>query len=416
MIEKYLTRLPFYSKTWFQFVLFVLRRFEADRCREQAGSLTYTTLFAVVPMLTVFLVIISSIKALEPARQQLQQLIYSNFLPKTTIAFDKVLTAFTDKSNNLTIIGILFLFVTTVMMLTSIENVFNRIWRVREKRGGMIGFMRYWTIISLGPIILGSAFVLSSTVASMNLLSSHLAGYEVDGAFLLWVISFTLSILGFFILYWTIPNRSVPIKAALFAGIFSASIFELLKNLFGYIMSNFTSYEIIYGAFAALPIFLLWIFLSWNIVLLGVEISYALTAFYTGKEQRRHPVIMLLDILQLFHLKQQNGESMSDKEALDVLGREEIGHWPSYVLLLEQQNLVKRTDNNEYVLVRNLTQVDFWSFYKSLPYPLPRRPDVKNIHIDDHEWMQRIGPMFEEADDYLAAKLSLPLASIFEQR
>ncbi|WP_336930453.1 YihY family inner membrane protein [Acinetobacter tandoii] len=416
MIEKYLTRLPFYSKTWFQFVLFVLRRFEADRCREQAGSLTYTTLFAVVPMLTVFLVIISSIKALEPARQQLQQLIYSNFLPKTTIAFDKVLTAFTDKSNNLTIIGILFLFVTTVMMLTSIENVFNRIWRVREKRGGMIGFMRYWTIISLGPIILGSAFVLSSTVASMNLLSSHLAGYEVDGAFLLWVISFTLSILGFFILYWTIPNRSVPIKAALFAGIFSASVFELLKNLFGYIMSNFTSYEIIYGAFAALPIFLLWIFLSWNIVLLGVEISYALTAFYTGKEQRRHPVIMLLDILQLFHLKQQNGESMSDKEALDVLGREEIGHWPSYVLLLEQQNLVKRTDNNEYVLVRNLTQVDFWSFYKSLPYPLPRRPDVKNIHLDDHEWMQRIGPMFEEADDYLAAKLSLPLASIFEQR
>ena len=416
MIEKYLVRLPFYSKTWFQFVLFVLRRFEADRCREQAGSLTYTTLFAVVPMLTVFLVIISSIKALEPARQQLQQLIYSNFLPKTTIAFDKVLTAFTDKSSNLTVIGVLFLFITTVMMLTSIENVFNRIWRVREKRGGMIGFMRYWTIISLGPIILGSAFVLSSTVASMNLLSSHLAGYEVDGAFLLWILSFSLSILGFFILYWTIPNRSVPIKAAIYAGIFSASVFELLKNLFGYIMSNFTSYEIIYGAFAALPIFLLWIFLSWNIVLLGVEISYALTAFYTGKEQRRHPVIMLLDILQLFHLKQQSGQSMSDKEALDVLGREEIGHWPSYVLLLEQQNLVKRTDNNEYVLVRNLSQVDFWSFYKQLPYPLPRRVDVKNIHADDHEWMQRIGPAFEEADDYLSAKLAMPLASIFEQR
>ncbi len=109
MIVKYLKKLPFYEKHWFQFVLFVLRRFEADRCREQAGSLTYTTLFAVVPMLTVFLVTISSIKALEPARQQLQQLIYSNFLPKTTIAFDKALNAFTDKSSNLTIIGILFL-------------------------------------------------------------------------------------------------------------------------------------------------------------------------------------------------------------------------------------------------------------------------------------------------------------------
>ena len=190
MLEQYLRKLPFYEKTWFQFVLFVLRRFEADRCREQAGSLTYTTLFAVVPMLTVFLVIISSIKALEPARQQLQQLIYSNFLPKTTIAFDKALNAFTDKSSNLTIIGILFLFVTTVMMLTSIEKVFNRIWRVRETRGGIIGFMRYWTIISLGPILLGSAFVISSTMASLNVLSNNFAGYELNGAFVLWLISF----------------------------------------------------------------------------------------------------------------------------------------------------------------------------------------------------------------------------------
>jgi membrane protein len=91
----FLKKLP-YDKTWFQFILFVLRRFEADRC-EHAGALTYTTLFAVVPMLTVFLVIISSIKALEPARQQ-QQLIYSNFLPKSTIAFDRILNSFTEKS------------------------------------------------------------------------------------------------------------------------------------------------------------------------------------------------------------------------------------------------------------------------------------------------------------------------------
>lgn len=88
-------------------------------------------------MLTVFLVIISSIKALEPARQQLQQLIYSHFLPRTTIAFDKAFTAFTDKSSNLTVIGILFLFVTTVMMLSSIETVFNRIWRVKKREAGL---------------------------------------------------------------------------------------------------------------------------------------------------------------------------------------------------------------------------------------------------------------------------------------
>ena len=299
-----LKKLPFYDKTWFQFIFFVLKRFEADRCREQAGSLTYTTLFAVVPMLTVFLVIISSIKALEPARQQLQQMIYSNFLPKTSIAFDKAFNVFTENSSNLTVIGVLFLFITTVMMLTSIETVFNRIWRVTDTRSGIVGFMRYWTIISLGPILLGSAFAISSTLASMSILSNSFGGYQLDGAFLLKMLSFGLTILGFFILYWTIPNRTVPIRAAMIAGLFGAVVFELLKHLFGFVMTNFTSYTIVYGAFAAIPIFLLWIFLSWNIVLLGVEISYALTAFHAHQTQNRHPILMLLELLQLFYNKQ----------------------------------------------------------------------------------------------------------------
>jgi membrane protein len=414
MLEKYLKKLPFYDHTWFQFIFFVIRRFEADKCRDQAGSLTYTTLFAVVPMLTVFLVIISSIKALEPARQQIQQLIYSNFLPKTTIAFDKALSAFADKSSNLTVIGVLFLFVTTVMMLTSIETAFNRIWRVKETRGGIMGFMRYWTIISLGPILLGSAFVISSALASMNVLSNNFAGYELNGAFILWAISFGLTLVGFFILYWTIPNRSVPVKSAIVAAIFSATVFEGLKNLFGFVMSNFTSYEIVYGAFAAVPIFLLWIFLSWNIILLGVEISFAMTAFNSEKEQKRHPLIMLLDLLQLFYAKQKLGKPVTESQALEVLGREEIGCWPAYVELLEKQNLIQRTDNNDYVLSRNLNEVDFWQFYTQLPYTLPQRKDVGNIHPDD-EWMQKLGPALIDADDYLAAKLSIPLSKILDR-
>lgn len=414
-INRYLKNLPFLEKTWFQFIVFVLRRFEADRCRDQAGSLTYTTLFAVVPMLTVFLVIISSIKALEPARQQLQQLIYSNFLPKSTIAFDKALNAFTDKSSNLTIIGVLFLFVTTVLMLTSIETVFNRIWRVKETRTGLVGFMRYWTIISLGPIVLGSAFVLSSTVASMNILSNNFAGYQLDGSFILWLISFLLTIVGFFILYWTIPNRTVPIFSAAIAACFSASIFEILKRLFGWIMSNFTSYEIVYGAFAAVPIFLLWIYLSWNIILLGVEVSYALTAFHSGKEEKRHPILMLLDMLELFYKKQQIGESVTEKELLNIVGRGELGRLPAFILQLEAQNLIKRTDKDDYVLVRNLAQVDFWSFFTALPYPLPLRDDVNNVHQDD-EWIEILGPSLVDSNDYLAAKLSIPLSTIFEQK
>lgn len=412
MLEK-IKSLPILKEQWLQFIIFVIKRFEADRCRDQAGSLTYTTLFAVVPMLTVFLVIISSIKALEPARQQLQTWIYSNLLPKTTIAFDKALNSFTDKSSNLTVIGVLFLFVTTVMMISSIEEAFNRIWRVNKSRGGIVGFMRYWTIISLGPIILGTAFAISSALASLNLLSSTMGGYQINFELLLWFISFGLTCLGFSLLYWTIPNRQVPIKSAFIAGVFSGTVFELLKNLFGFIMSNFTSYELVYGAFAAIPIFLLWIYTSWVVVLLGVEVSFALTAFRSHKTITRHPIIMLLDVLDLFYQRQKSGLSVSDKEALDILGRGEIGRWTSFIAILEKQKIIGCTDDNEYVLIRNLDQIDFWSFISQLPYPLPHRQDLGKLHADD-VWMQRIGPALAEADDYLAAKLSIPLSKIFE--
>ena len=414
MLEK-IKALPIFQKQWMQFIIFVIKRFEGDRCRDQAGSLTYTTLFAVVPMLTVFLVIVSSIKALEPARQQLQSWIYSNLLPKTNMAFDNVLSSFTEKSSNLTIIGVLFLFVTTVMMISSIEEAFNRIWRVTKSRGGIVGFMRYWTIISLGPIILGTAFAISSTLASLNLLSNTVGGYQLNFELLLWFISFGLTCLGFSLLYWTIPNRQVPMKSAFIAGVFSGTVFELLKNLFGFIMSNFTSYELVYGAFAALPIFLLWIYTSWIVVLLGVEISFAITAFQSDKTITRHPTLMLLDILNLFYQKQKAGLSVSDKEAMDILGRGEIGRWTNFIALLEKQKIIGRTDDNEYVLIRNLDQIDFWNFISQLPYPLPHRKDLGKVHADD-TWIQKIGPSLAEADDYLAAKLSIPLSKIFETK
>ena len=98
-----------------------------------------------------------------------------------------------------------------------------------------------------------------------------------------------------------------------------------------------------------------------------------------------------------------------------MLGRSEIGRWPGYVSLLEKQNLIRKTDNNEYVLARNLDSLDFWTLYKSLPYPLPRQDDLNHVQNDD-VWMQHIGALLIESDKYLTEKLSIPLSELFDER
>lgn len=134
-----------------------------------------------------------------------------------------------------------------------------------------------------------------------------------------------------------------------------------------------------------------------------------------GKNTKRHPVIMLLSLLNLFYERQQTGNSVTEVEALDILGCDEAGALPSFILMLEQQNLIKRTDDNKYALVRNLSQVNFWAFYQQLPYPLPNQTDIENIVLRE-PWMEKLIPQLLESDQYLAAKLSIPLSTIFEQK
>lgn len=404
-------KLPFRDSYWFKLFIFVIKRFEQDQCRDKAGSLTYTTMLALVPILTVFLVILSSIPALSSARAQIQQTIYSNLLPSSSSQVTQYLNDFAEKSTNLTAVGVIFLFVTAVMTLSTIEQSFNQVWKVRRPRGGVVGFMRYWTIISLGPILLGAAFALSSALTSLELLNRNVAGYSVDWAIWIQLTSFVLTCAGFTFLYWLIPNCKVPVKEAAIAGVVIGILFELLKSSFGFVMSNFTSYDQVYGAFAALPVFLLWIYLSWNLILLGVELSYALTVFHSVDHLPRHPVLALLDILQLFYNRQKTGDTVLDIEAMQILGRGEVEKWTEYAEILHSNELIQKTESGDYVLSRNLDEVDFWTFYKTLPYPLPRRNDLDRVYSDD-DWAKVIGPYLIESDDYLSAKLSVPLSKI----
>jgi membrane protein len=416
MYNTFIKKLPFYKRPWFQFLLFVVVRFEKNSCRDRAAALTYTTMLSLIPMLTVFVVVLSTVPAFSPALSKIQNTLYSYLLPESSTAVSQYLDEFADKSTSLTAIGIIFLFVTSVMMLSSIEQAFNKIWNINNLRGGAIGFMRSWMVISLGPLLMGSAFGLSSTITSIEFLNSNVAGYSIDWAVWLKLASVGLTLFGFTFMYWMIPNRKVPFRNALLAGCMAGILFELLKSVFGFFMTHFTSYQVVYGAFAALPVFLLWIYLSWNIVLLGVEISYAITMFRDADTAPRHPVLSLLYILHLFYVRQKTGTPVTESEMMSLLGKQEVEDWPVFTQILKDQSLIHKTDLGDYVLCRNLDQVDFWTFYQGLPYPLPRLEDLQNCNTaaSGDEWSMRIIPHLVTSDTFLAKHLSIPLSQLLD--
>lgn len=414
-MTQFLNKLPFAHYAWFMYLRLLVRHFNEDECQQKAASLTYTTLLAIVPVLTVTLVIFSSVPALQGVRDQVQNTIYNNVMPSSGAQISTYIQTFAEKSSNLGIVGVLGLFVTAILTLITIEHAFNKIWRVDDRSGGVASLVRYWVMITLGPIILGVVFGASSAISSLNFLNQKIAGYGIDWGVWAYLLSFGMTMIGFIGMYWFIPKAQVPIKNAAIAGVVIAVLFELLKQIFGTVMTNFTSYEAIYGAFAALPIFLLWIYLSWNLILLGVLISYTLTIFDTKEVAVRHPLLSLLDMLNLVYKNYKKGNSVSENEMRAMLGRKELPKWHMYLNQLQSNNLITRTDDHRYTLKTDLHTVNLWQFYKNLPYPLPIRAELEVLKSADYD------PWFVELYDHLikiektaSTELEISLANLFD--
>lgn len=393
------------------FIRFVLRHFTHDSRNQHAVVLTYTTLFAVVPMMTVTFAILSSIPSMQAVSDSLQQFVFRHFIPSSGMAVQQHLQEFSRQARHLTLIGSSMLFVTAILMLVTIEKAFNQIWRVREGRKGMLSFLRYWAVLSLGPLLLGAGFALSSYMMSLQLFSSaaDLVNHVLPGMRLL---TFLLGVTGFTLLYVTVPNCKVPFRAALAGGVVAALLFEAGKSVFTVFISTFSSYTLVYGAFAVFPAFLLWIYLGWSIVLLGVEVSRAMTLYRLKGRRYRHPVLALMDVLQLFWERHREGGTVSDLEIMGVLGEQEEEAWLDFAPLLEKQRIIRRTDSGSYMLARDLGGIDFYRFYRGLPWPLPTPADLAGLE-DNPRWLRHLQPALVAADQRLAETLNLSLAGLF---
>ena len=256
-------------------VLFAHRRLREESLPQVAGSLTFTTVFALVPLLTIALAIFTTFPLFNTFRTSLEAYFVQSVMPKSiSSTILNYLTMFASKATRLSAVGAVALIFTSIAMMNLIERVFNRIWRVRGERSWTRRILVYWAIITLGPLLIGVSLTLSSQVfmATVDLFGR----VPVVGAIIYTTASLALTTAGFTLLYLAVPNRDVDWQDAAWGGLVAGLAFELAKRGFAIFITQFPTNSKIYGALAALPLFLLWVYVSWVITLIGALLVAAL--------------------------------------------------------------------------------------------------------------------------------------------
>ncbi|MCP1119820.1 YihY family inner membrane protein [Robbsia andropogonis] len=267
-----------------------LARFAAQRCARDrvpqvAGSLTFTTVLSIVPLITVAFAIFTAFPIFASFQDAVQNFLSDRLMPPSVNQqIFEYLNEFAAKAKALTTAGMVFLVLTSLITMMTIESALNVIWRVRKPRPLVQRLLIYWAVLTLAPVIFGISVSLSTYLLTQSM--SRVSGaLEVEPTLKQWVLSFAalpITAAGFTLLYVFVPNCRVAWKDALIGGCGAALAIEVTKRGFGLYIRHFPTYTAVYGAFAAIPIFLIWVYLSWFITLFGATLTSALPAIRAG--------------------------------------------------------------------------------------------------------------------------------------
>lgn len=248
----------------------LIMRIRRDEIAIEASALAYTTILALVPAVTIVLSIFAMVPAFQPLKKELMEFTTQNFLPVFADAIVDSITTFVEHAASTTITGAIMLIVVSLMMIRSVDLALNRIWRGGRRKISMT-FAIYWTLLTVGPL----TFAILLWATSQLIASSLIVEYELAAAvkILYFILPFIVEMGMMFALYTIIPVANVRVTDALCGALFTAVAFELLKRFFSIFILNFSSYEAIYGALAAAPVLMIWIYLNWWLVLIGAEIT-----------------------------------------------------------------------------------------------------------------------------------------------
>ena len=263
------------------FLRFVLRRWSEDRCPQVASSLAFTTLLAMAPVFAISVALLSSAPFFEQVMVNVKVFLLLNLAPEIAgRIITEYMTQIQRNAARLTTLGVSVLFVTAVALMFTIDRTFNTIWRVRRRRPYWVSLVVYPLLMLALPVLIGVSVTVTTYVAT---LSAGVGVPEFANPVLLRFVPVLFSAFTFFALYKLLPQGHVPWRHAALGGIVAAVLFEAAKEGFAYFVRFGPTYNVLYGAFAALPFFLLWVFLSWLVILFGAELTVAVDDWKSGR-------------------------------------------------------------------------------------------------------------------------------------
>ena len=377
------------------FIHLIARRFTQDRCTQIAASLTFTTLLSLVPLITIALTLFSAFPVFADFSAQIKNFFLTNMMPETGgRLISQYMEQFAASASKLTAVGVIFLGLTAMLMMLTIDNAFNTIWRVSRPRTLLLRVLTYWAVLTLAPLLVGASLSMTSWLVGVS--SGYAKAIPAFGVVLLKIVPVLLTTSAFTLLFKVVPNRYVPLNHAVIGGTVAALVFEFMNRSFALYVANFPTYTLVYGAFASIPIFLLWIYLSWLVVLIGALIAASLSNWRGGAPKSVSSVAQLHYALQI--LKQMDeGARDGTVQTLPMLSRKfHIGYDTLELILekLSQINIVRKLSGHDWVMIRDARHVSASELYRLFvfdPATLPAAEAGQEKWESMNAWLSGMG-------------------------
>ncbi|MEJ1959313.1 MAG: YihY family inner membrane protein [Nitrosomonadales bacterium] len=376
---------------------FIAVRFKQDRCAQMAASLTFTTLLSLVPLITIALTLFSAFPVFEDFAEQIKKFLLSNMMPETGGKMISLyVEQFAESAAKLTAVGIVLLALTAMLMMHTIDEAFNTIWSISRPRTLMQRVLIYWGVLTLAPLLIGGSLSLTSWLTGMSVgYAKQIPQFDVV---MLKVVPVLLTTIAFSLLFRVVPNRFVPLRHALVGGAVSAAAFETMNHAFAYYISHFPTYKLVYGAFASIPIFLLWIYLSWLTILLGALIASSLSHWRGNPVQTVTATTRLyyaLRILKTLSEGLHNGTVLSTP-ALSIKLRIGFDTLEAILEELARAKIVRKLAGKGWAMIRDTEHIQVSELYRVFvfdPSTVALRQDAREIH----EWLVQTGRQVADA-------------------